>query len=308
MNNPSLLAKYGPGLLLANINSPQAQAAGITPPYPGFQGDVAQALRPWPQYTRLNAKSVPTGYSTYNSFTAKLEKRFTGGLIGRVAYTVSKLINSGADDVLVGDSPGIQNPLLGSQDRRSLSRDDLPRSLILAWSYELPFGKGKKFAGNANRTSDAFIGGWTMAATQRYDAGRPLSITMACDFCSVLFSNTKRPNKVGDGYSHTSNVLAPGGYLNLSGWADPGSYAFGNAPLHDGSVRSFPYYNEDLNIAKRFRVTERVGMRFESQFGNLFNRHLWCDPDTNWSSPTFGEVFGQCDQPRNIQFGLRLEF
>jgi hypothetical protein len=131
---------------------------------------------------------------------------------------------------------------------------------------------------------------------------------MACDFCSVLFSNTKRPNKVGDGYSHTSNVLAPGGYLNPSGWADPGAYAFGNAPLHDGLVRSFPYYNEDLNIAKRFRVTERVGMRFESQFGNLFNRHLWCDPDANWSSPTFGEVFGQCDQPRNIQFGLRLEF
>ena len=308
MNNPSLLAKYGPGLLLADINSPQAQAAGITPPYPGFQGDVAQALRPWPQFTNLNVKSVPTGYSSYNSFTAKLEKRFTGGLIGRVAYTVSKLINSGADDVLVGDSPGIQNPLLGSQDRRSLSRDDLPRSLILAWSYELPFGKGKKFTGNANRTLDAVIGGWTMAATQRYDAGRPLSITMACDFCSVLFSNTKRPNKVGDGYSHTSNVLAPGGYLNPSGWSDPGAYAFGNAPLHDGSVRSFPYYNEDLNIAKRFRVTERVGMRFESQFGNLFNRHLWCDPDTNWSSPTFGEVFGQCDQPRNIQFGLRLEF
>jgi hypothetical protein len=55
-------------------------------------------------------------------------------------------------------------------------------------------------------------------------------------------------------------------------------------------------------------ITERVDARFESQFGNIFNRHLWCNPDTNWSSSTFGQVFAQCDQPRNIQFGLRLEF
>ena len=74
------------------------------------------------------------------------------------------------------------------------------------------------------------------------------------------------------------------------------------------NVRSFPYHNEDISVNKDARITERVGLRFETQLGNAFNRHLWCDPDTNWSSPTFGEVFGQCDQPRNIQFGLRLEF
>jgi hypothetical protein len=37
-------------VLLANVNSPQAQVAGIVPPYPGFSGSVAQALRPFPQY------------------------------------------------------------------------------------------------------------------------------------------------------------------------------------------------------------------------------------------------------------------
>jgi len=245
----------------------------------------------------------------YNSFSFKAEKRFSAGLIGRVAYTVSKLINSGAEDVLAGDTSGIQNPLLGSQDRRGLSRDDLPRSVIIAWSYELPFGKGRKFAANASRPVDAVIGGWNIAATQRYDAGRPLSITMGCgDICNFLFSNLKRPNKVGDAYSHSGNVLRPGGYLNPAGWADPGPDSFGNAPLRDGKARSFPYNNEDVSLAKRFALTERYGLRFESQFGNVFNRHLWCDPDTNWSSPTFGEVFGQCDQPRSIQFGLRLEF
>jgi len=308
MNNPSVLSTYGPGILGSLCNGTTCPG-GVPIPYPGFTGDVAQALRPWPQYTDLSVPSVPTGYSTYNSFSFKAEKRFSAGLIGRVAYTVSKLINSGAEDVLAGDTSGIQNPLLGSQDRRALSRDDLPRSVIIAWSYELPFGKGRKFAANASRPVDAVIGGWNIAATQRYDAGRPLSITMGCgDICNFLFSNLKRPNKVGDAYSHSGNVLQPGGYLNPAGWADPGSDSFGNAPLRDGKARSFPYNNEDVSLAKRFALTERYGLRFESQFGNVFNRHLWCDPDTNWSSPTFGEVFGQCDQPRSIQFGLRLEF
>src|SRR6266851_5384322 len=57
MNNPSVLA-LGAALLGADINSPAAVAAGILPPYAGFQGDVAQALRPWPQFTNLNIRSV----------------------------------------------------------------------------------------------------------------------------------------------------------------------------------------------------------------------------------------------------------
>src|SRR6266446_6417439 len=55
MNNPSVLA-LGAALLGADINSPAAVAGGILPPYAGFQGDVAQALRPWPQFTRLNVR------------------------------------------------------------------------------------------------------------------------------------------------------------------------------------------------------------------------------------------------------------
>jgi hypothetical protein len=313
MNNPSVLG-LGAAVLGADINSPQAIAAGITPPYPGFKGDVAQALRPWPQYTNLNVRSVPYGYSIYNAFTIKVDKRFTGGLIGRVAYTNSKLINSGAEDVLAGDDPGIQNPLLGSKDDRALSRDDIPQSLILAWSYELPFGKGKKYA--LSGPLDKIAGGWMIAATQRYDSGRPLGITMACDFCGYIFSNTKRPNKVGPGYGKTSNVKACASsdpstcdhYLLASGWADPGPLQLGNASVNDPHIRGPHYFNEDFSVTKAIALTDQYGLKFESQMGNLFNRHLWCNPDTNLSDKAFGTISAQCDQPRSIQFGLRLEF
>src|SRR5439155_1565730 len=42
LNDPKILS-LGASVLEADINSPLAQAAGITPPYPGFAGDVAQA-------------------------------------------------------------------------------------------------------------------------------------------------------------------------------------------------------------------------------------------------------------------------
>ena len=312
MNNPSVLAlgQAVLGSLCNGVTCPN----GIPIPYAGFTGDVAQALRPWPQFTNLNVRSVPYGYSIYNAFMVKLDKRFGGGLFGRIAYTNSKLINSGAEDVLAGDDPGIQNPLLGSKDDRALSRDDIPQSLILAWSYELPFGKGKKY--NLTGAANVIAGGWMIAATQRYDSGRPLSITMACDFCNYIFSNVKRPNKVGGGYGKTSGVKACTAdpttcdhYLLASGWADPGPLAFGNASTNDPHIRGPHYFNEDFSVTKLIPITDQYGLKFESQMGNIFNRHLWCNPDTNLSDgANFGTINAQCDQPRSIQFGLRLEF
>ncbi len=308
MNNPSVLA-----LGAAALNAP---ATGSQLPYPGFVGSLYQALKPWPQFTDLNVLSVPYGYSTYNAFTAQIDKRFTGGLFGRLAYTNSKLINSGAEDVLAGDDPGIQNPLNGARDDRALSRDDIPQSLILAWSYELPFGKGKKYAFTGAKNE--IFGGWRISATQRYDRGRPLSITMACgQLCQFLGSNERRPNRVpgAPGYGHTSGVR-PAPYSNVqylvsSGWADPdptNPLTFGNAAQNDPTIRSPHYFNEDFGIGKTIPIIERVHGLFETNIGNLFNRHLWCNPDTNWSSSTFGQVFAQCDTPRSIQFGLRMEF
>ena len=103
--------------------------------------------------------------------------------------------------MLAGDDPGIQNPLLGSKDDRALSRDDIPQSLILAWSYELPFGKGKKY--NSDRTGECDCRRLDDRCYTTLRLGASAGITMACDFCSYIFSNVKRPNKVGGGYGKT---------------------------------------------------------------------------------------------------------
>jgi len=307
MNNPSVLTQYGATVLGSAIGSPTAIAAGVFAPYPGFVGDVAQALRPYPQYTNLNVLSVPYGYSTYNSFTAQLDKKFSGGLLARVAYVNSKLINSGAENALAGSDPGIQNPLNGALDDRALSVDDIPQTVILAWSYELPFGKGKRFSPGG--PLDKVVGGWMISAAQRYEEGRPVTISMACDFCGYIFSNLKRPNRVpgvnGKGSFSTSNLAH---YLNSAAWSDPGPLQFGDEAQNDPSVRLPHNFNEDFSITKTTAITERINMKFITNIGNIFNRHLWCAPDMNWSDATFGTISSQCNTPRSIQFGGRLEF
>ncbi len=79
-------------------------------------------------------------------------------------------------------------------------------------------------------------------------------------------------------------------------------------PSATTTVRSFPVYSEDLNIFKVFALPNEHRIRFESMFGNIFNRTLFCDPNTNWSSGAFGQISTQCNQPRSIQFALRYEF
>jgi hypothetical protein len=49
-------------------------------------------------------------------------------------------------------------------------------------------------------------------------------------------------------------------------------------------------------------------MRFTAELGNAFNRTDFCDPDTNFSAGSFGTVNTQCNQPRNVQFGLKFDF
>ena len=309
MNNPAVRS-LGTALLTADINSPAAAAAGIRSPYPGFTGDVAQALRPWPQYQNIDYWAVPTGSSLYNSLEAKFQKRFSNGLQAQAAYTYSRFTSDDAENGMShlndGSPQDPSNPHLGEYARSS---DSVPHLLVISYSYDLPFGHGRHFF-NQNGVADRFIGGWTFAGLQRYEAGRPLAITMNNDLGGVLFNGEKRPNKIGVGTLHTSRGMNPKTelYLNTTGWADPGPLQFGNALRTDPTISSFANYQEDLNLIKDTHLVSETSLRFEVQASNAFNRHTWCDPNTNWSSAQFGQVSGQCNLPRRIQLGAKFKF
>jgi hypothetical protein len=304
MNHPDVL-RLGTPVLQSNINSPLAQGAGILPPYPGFNGNVAQALRQFPQYQGIIWRGVPLGKSQYHALELVLEKRFSRGFQARFGYTFSRLKNNGAESAQGdnGINGGVQNP--ADPLEYGLSGDDTPHVFLTGFTWEVP--------GPESGLAKAVLGGWNVAGILRYESGRPLNVTMNNDLSGLLFNSQKRPNRTG------GDPVARGGdfdpftdnYFNRDAWSDPGPLAFGNAPKQDGDVRGFPNFSEDINIFKVFPLGGTRNLRFEIQFGNIFNRVLYCDPGgagLNWTSTAFGTINTQCNTPRSIQLGFKFDF
>ena len=301
MNHPDVLA-LGSTVLQSNINSPVARAANIPIPYAGFNGSVAQALRQYPQYQNIDWRGVPLGRSQYHAMEVVLERRFSRGLQARVGYTFSRLNNNGAETGQGNDgrNAGIQNP--ADPLPWMLSDDDTPHVLLTGFSWAVP--------GPQSGVAGFFLGGWNLAGILRYESGRPLTITMNNDLGGLLFNTQKRPNKTGqDGVADVSDFDPfTDRYLNADAWTDPGPLQFGNAPKRDDEVRGFANFSEDINVFKVFPMPGETNLRFELQFGNLFDRITYCNPNTNWSSGDFGRVFTQCNTPRSVQMGVRVDF
>ncbi len=306
MNDPSVLS-LGAAVLQSDINSSAAQAAGVSPPYPGFVGNVAQALRQYPQYQQIVWRGVPTGKSQYHALELVLERRFSRGLQARIGYTYSQLKNNGSESAQGdnGINDAVQNPATPLE--WALSADDTPHVFLIGFTWEIP--------GSSRWTSawsKAVLGGWNVAGILRYESGRPFNIVMNNDLGGYLFNSQKRPTR-----NPGVDPVAAGGdfdpnsdfYFNPAAWSDPGPLNFGSAPRRDGEVRGFPIYSEDINIFKVFSLQNDMKLRFQASVGNLFNRTLFCDPgNTNWSSGSFGQVVTQCNQPRSVQFALKFDF
>jgi len=314
MNPGSVLAlgtALTAGQFVNGVPNAAAIAAGYsTPPYATFTGDLAQALRMWPQYQQINWRYFPNGKSHYNALQASFDRRMSQGLQFRVAYTYSRLMNNGSETGLGSGGPPVQNPS-DMSNLYTVSSDDVPHIFTFGWVYQLPFGKGKWVGGNANGALDKVIGNWQISAIQTYQSGRPLSITMANNnLGGYLFNYAEYPNKVSGTNPLTGSFSDPNKdtYLNAAAWADPGQFAFGNAPRQDENVRWFGYHNEDFSIYKDTYFTEGRYVRFQADAGNVLNRVFFCPPGTGLGNGNFGKTGSQCNIPRRVQLALQIFF
>ncbi len=181
-------AQYGNTLLTSPATSPAAIAAGITLPYPTFTGSVAQALRPYPQYTAIDTQSGGgdhSGSSEYEALILQLQKRLGSGLTVQTSYVYSKL-----EDTSEGAAQQVyaMNQAQRYLDK-SISGDDLTHNFKLAWVYELPFGKSKKYVNSG--LASALLGDWRVSAIQYYSSGFPIGLATTVSF--PIFAGSDRP-------------------------------------------------------------------------------------------------------------------
>jgi len=300
--------------LLASIGSPQAIAAGITAPYSGFTGSVAQALRPYPQFTSILDMYQPTGYNQYEALQMRLQKRYSNGLSFLAAYTFSKNLGAPGSDTFGDTAGGGGQMAIDTYNRRlekALASIDQTHVFILSWNYELPVGKGKKYLSNANPVVQNILGGWQLNSIDTYRSGTAIAVSGGPTI--PLFGGGNRPNWI------SLNVLTPismssfdpavDRYLNINAFSQPAPFTFGNGPLRLPNVRTPFYYNEDFSVFKNVYFRESAYIQFHAEFYDIFNRVVFAGPSANLNNPTtFGVIGSQANTPRVMQFALKLIF
>jgi hypothetical protein len=308
--NPSHLS-LGSALLTSKATTTTLAQAGISLPYTGFSGTIAQALRAYPQYSTLTSVAAKAGYSNYNALQLVLRIGNYHGLTVNAAYTWSKSLGLGSANLSgnSGSENTVQNAYNTSADY-SLLPLDLPHQVVLNWHYQLPFGSVKPWL-NSNAALRGVAGGWSVSGIQRYQSGFPLPIYMATN-AMPIFNNCQRPN-LAPGVDPASHIRlhnfspSTSSVFNVNAFSAPGAVSFGNARPTYSNLRNFFVYTEEAQLTKRTQITENLRWDFYAQAFNLFNRHRFTGFDTAFGDSNFGQP-SATTAARALQLGTRLEF
>jgi hypothetical protein len=324
----ALGACLGQDITAQGAGTPCAGQTLVATPYAGFSGTVSQALRPFPQYANAQVDSVtmsdPFGVYTYNALQVQAQKRISAGLTLLANYSWSKTLTNADSEYPAqanwnGNGNGGALNTYNLKVEKGLSQYDVPQRLILSYTYQLPFGKGKQFA-NEGGVVNALVGGWQFAGVQTYKSGTPLSVNEGNWNSGIFAGNlgaSARPNYVPgqkmNGFSGGGFVGGQSRRLNPAAFTYAPSYTFGDAP-RALTVREFASHAEDLSLSKQIPMyTERVKTVLRVEFFNAFNRPgPYTGFNTTVSDDNVGNGFGQGNSkqngPRSIQANLRVAF
>jgi hypothetical protein len=281
------------------------------------------------QYDSLAAVSS-VGRSNYHAMIVTLRKRYGSGLQFDMNYTLSKSKDTGSQ-VERGSAfgnfgnGGYTGFLLNSFDpdaHYANSDFDVRHQLNFNWIYDLPFGRGKKFAGGAGGFLNQLIGDWSIAGLTRWTSGFPFNV-QNCRSCWPTNWNLqgnavlKDPNRLPetettrDAVDHRPSAFAnPADALTYFRFAMPGEVGLRNELRGDG------YFTLDSSVSKAWKVgISDHRLRFRWDVFNVTNTpkfdvgQVTMLPDRSGFG-RYNGTLAACDGQagRCMQFALRYEF
>jgi hypothetical protein len=271
--------------------------------------ELNRLLRPMPQFagTSVGQAEPARGDSSYHALQMKWEKRYSAGLTFLGHYTWSKMIDNvshtSGNVAWLGGSTAIQN-IWDLRGERSLSAHDIAHRAVLTGSYELPFGKGRKFAGTMPKVLNWIAGNWDISGMALFQSGMPLHVTQNG---GNIWDGTQRPNLIGDPSTTGAVQDRLNGYFNRAAFSQPATDVPGSSPRTLG-YRGPGISTLDAALLKSIIVREghRLEMRMEAT--NFTNTPMFGDPATGFGATNFGQITGTRVGPRNMQFGLKYYF
>jgi hypothetical protein len=321
------------------VNGYQTVCQGCFAPFPYLQPTD-------PRFARVTQLSTGAN-SHYNGLQLTAMKRLGHGLQGQVNYTWSRCMDTVSNGgFLPFSAGGILSPL-----PEDLGRDygpcdyDIRHNLNAQYVYQLPIKVRSHSLGYA-------LNGWQISGTAFWHSGVPFSVLSTPysangngivqgsgpQFASVvpgppLYAHHPVPDVTQPG---TIQWLNPDAFVSAvdpstgqcSGGDDPEHCQFGN--LGRNSLRGPDFLWSDFYLTKWLPLTERVKLRFEGQFFNVFNHPNFGLPSmvlagipgkpstqTGFGALTYatapptgllGVGLGGDSSPRMIAFQARVEF
>jgi hypothetical protein len=310
-------------VLNSQVGSATAVAAGVSAPYSGFKGTVAQALRPFPQYNVIDTyagQGDHSGHSTYHAAVFKLQKRYADGLIFQASYVFSKIITD--SDSAWGS--GYAADLFNRRLEKSIGAYDVTHDFKFSAVYDLPFGKGRKYV--TTGPAAWIIGNWRISTINLYASGTPVSISSSYTlpiYAPGDAGSTRvapyvtsysgwQPSYSGNFNPQVNTFFVPygtgpfptqGSGTNLN--------SIGNDSRFNPKLRLFPNLTENMSLTRTFPIREKLRMEFRAEAFNVFNRVRFGTGSTQLQSQSFGILTGagsQINSPRTLQLALKLYF
>jgi hypothetical protein len=243
---------------------------------------VSSLLRPYPQYGNLRQSNTAARLNRYQALQVRVQRPFANGYTFLLAYNYNRERNYeffNSDDQFA--------------DRFTFIDSNNPRHrMSIAGTYELPFGRGRRYGSSLHPVLNAFLGGWSTSHLLMINSGPFLRFgQMITDG-----SNPRLDDKSRDRWFDTSKFQKPEPFTpRTNPWQYPG-------------VVGPKYWNLDSTVSKIFPIKERVNLEFKFEAYNLTNSFVPSAPVTNVLSPVFGRATSQGNRGREMQYTLRLQF
>jgi hypothetical protein len=276
-----------------------------------------------PLITTIATTAARSG-SRYNALQASVRQRAWKGLEFLASYTLAKgtTNNRGFYGVFGGTGPqGVVSATEGAYWQNTYDPQaewgpmfyDVRHNVVLSGTYELPWGKGRKWGSDWSGLTNGILGGWRLGGIFQVRSGLPVTVTDGRARSLQGERGSERPNCVGNpvpsNQSITADQSAPANsrWLNINAFQMVALGTFGNCPV--GVARAPGYSDVDLVLSKRFDVGQERYLEFRAEAFNLLNHPSFGPPARDISVPnTFGLITSTVSSPRVIELALKFYF
>jgi hypothetical protein len=245
---------------------------------------ASQLWLPYPEFTGVTG-TYSRGFSWYHAFTARLEQRLSWGLTVQAGYTWSRFMQ--AITTVNGPQSPLAHSVAGNYDR--------PQNFSPNGIYELPFGRGKRFAAHVNGWQDRVVGGWQFDAIAQFQSGTPAA------FGDVLFTG-----------SDLHQIVLPKDQRSISRWFNTSVFNTNPSQQLANNYRTFPIYLTgarnpginvwDMSVVKKIKIWEKTLVEIHAEAKNALNHPSWAGPNLSPTSATFGQITNVSTGARVITF------